>query len=375
MFFPSTRHFASYRVGVRDLDLVLAQRLHTQCLTSSLAQSVTAVVHPLLCVQAQDAPLARWSVAMRMGCPGDEVIRSAIDAGQLIRTHILRSTWHYLLPEDLRWLLELTSPKLLRSMAARHRQLGLDDPHVVRREQAGLHELLGGRNFLTRRELQTVLAREDLRGERLGHLLMIAELEGLICSGPLSNGQHTYALVEEWVGPTAPKVREEALVEFVHRFFVGHGPATVAHLVRWAHLTKTEISAAIAELGERLASTRLDGVDHWHAPHLADPANGEGAFLLQLFDEAYLTYPGSNFPRVPDHPSGDRALSVAEAGGGVVISDLRDVGWWKRKDSSRTTRVTLSLSPSLNPRQRSEIDAQAEALAAHTGRTLDLVIS
>jgi Winged helix DNA-binding domain len=358
-----------------ELDRVLAQRLATQGLTSSRSD-VVDVVRTLVCVQSQDAPLARWSLAMRTGYPGDPAIAAAIDSGEIIRTHILRPTWHYVLPQDLRWLLELTSPKVLRSMAARHRQLELDDPDLVRREHAGLAQLLSGGNFLTRRQIQTAMDREDMRGERLGHLLMIAELEGLICSGPLASGQHTYALVEERVAAAPMKDREEALLDVVHRFFVGHGPASVAHLARWTKLTRSEIRKALAELDGRLEPTTLadpfDSGEHWHAPALPEPGTGEGAFLLQLFDEAFLTYPGSNFPRVPDHPSGQQPLSVAEAGGGVVISDLRDVGWWKRKEVGCATRVTLALAPSLGKRRRLAIEAQGESLAAHTGRSLDL---
>jgi len=356
---------------VDALDRILAQRLSIQGLASSKS-SVADIVRTLMCVQSQDAPLARWSLAMRTGFPGDPAITAAIDSGEIIRTHILRPTWHYVLPQDLLWLLDLTSPKVLRSMAARHRQLALEDPHVVRREHDGIAQLLSGGNFLSRRAIQTLLGREDMRGERLGHLLMIAELQGLICSGPLADGQHTYALVEERIDPMPAPDRDSATQELVRRFFIGHGPASVPHLVRWTNLTKTEIRGALSDLGDQLTSTSLKGEELWHAPNLPDPGSGKGAFLLQLFDEAFLTYPGSNFPRVPDHPSGDRPLSVAEAGGGVVISDLRDVGWWKRKESGRATRVTFALAPSLTKRARSDIEAQAEALAAHTNRSLDL---
>ena len=357
------------------LDHVLAQRLSTQALTSAPMANVIDVVSSLICVQSQDAPLARWSLAMRLGYPGDSVIRAAIDSGEILRTHILRPTWHYVLAEDLRWILELTSPKLLGSMTARHRQLELADPGVVRRELEGLSQLLSGNNFLTRRQIQTTLDRDDVRGERLGHLLMIAELEGLICSGPLHDGQHTYALVEEWIAPTSRRQRDEAVQELVRRFFVGHGPASVTHLARWTNLTKTEIKAAISDLGDGLTCRVLDGEELWHSLDLADPDSGEGAFLFPLFDEAFLTYPSSNFPRAADHPAGSRAISTAEAGGGVVVSNLREVGWWKRKAVGGTTRVTTTLAPSLSKPERRAIEAQAKALAAHTNRALNLVNS
>jgi len=358
-----------------DRDLLLARRLATQSLSVPPDGSVEDVVRNLVCVQSQDAPLARWSLAMRTGHPGDEVVRAAVDGGRVVRTHVLRPTWHYVLAEDLRWLLALTSPKVRSGMTARHRQLGLDDPAVVAREHDAVTRLLEGGRSLTRRQLQATLAREDLRGERLGHLLMLAELDGLVCSGPLAGGQHTYALVDEWLPPAPVRDRDEALRALVLRFFTGHGPATVAHLKRWATPTKREIDATLADLGDRLASTEVDGETFWHAPEPPDAPARRGTWLLPVFDEAYLSYPGSNYPRPTDHPWGDRGHAFSESGGGVVVSVLRDVGWWKRKEVGPTTRVSIGLSPSLGARQRREVEEQAEALASFTGRSLDLVLA
>ncbi len=292
-----------------DQDTLLARRLATQGLSAPVFRSPEDAVRSLLCVQSQDAPLARWSLAMRTGQPTDDQVRAAIDDGRIVRTHVLRPTWHYVLAEDLRWLLALTSPKVRSGMTARHRQLGLDDPAVV----SGLHDtlagLLAGGRSLTRRQLQTTLARDDLRGERLGHLLMLAELDGLVCSGPLADGQHTYALVDEWV-PSAPvPERDEALRDLVLRYFTGHGPATVAHLMRWATPTKREIATTLDDLGDRVASTEVAGDTFWHPPVPPAAPVEQGTWLLPVFDEAYLSYPGSNYPRQP-RPSvgGPRAL-------------------------------------------------------------------
>lgn len=356
-----------------DLDRVLAHRLAAQGLARETHDAVEDAVRGLLGVQSQDAPLARWSLAMRTGHPVDADVRAAIDSGRVVRTHVLRPTWHYVLAEDLRWLLALTSPKVISAMAARHRQLGLDDAELVRREHALVAGLLSDGSALTRRQLQKTLDRDDLRGERLGHLLMLAELDGLICSGPLADGQHTYALVAERVPPTPARDPDEAARELVLRFFTGHGPASVAHLVRWATLTKREIDATLADLGDALGSTDLDGETLWHAPETTPDPVTRGTWLLPVFDEAYLSYPGSNYPRVADHPWGDRGHSFAESGGGVVVSDLRDVGWWKRKEQARTTTVTVGMAPSLGREGRTAVEAQAEALAAFTGRSLDLV--
>ena len=92
-----------------------------------------------------------------------------------------------------------------------------------------------------------------------------------------------------------------------------------------------------------------------------------------MFDEAYLTYPSSNFPRLPDHPWGQRHQSFAESGGGVVVHDLRDVGWWKRTEAGTLTRLRLGLADSLDAAARDQVEAQGDALASYTGRTLELV--
>jgi hypothetical protein len=202
---------------------------------------------------------------------------------------------------------------------------------------------------------------------------MLAELDGLVCSGPLAAGQHTYALVDEWIAPAPVLDRDEALRALVLRFYTGHGPATVPHLMRWATPTKREIVATLDDLGDLLDSTEVDGEVFWHAPLSSAPPDGQGTWLLPVFDEAYLSYPGSNYRRPADHPWGDQGHSFSETGGGVVVSDLRDVGWWKRTESGRATTVRVGLSPSLGARRRRQVEERAEALAAFTGRSLDLV--
>ena len=254
---------------ISTVDRVLAQRLTTQGLTGRQFTTPAAAVRHLLAVQAQDAPLARWSLSLRSGGPDDASVRAAVDDGTLVRTHLLRPTWHYVAVEDLRWLLDLTGPKVLRTMGSRMRALGLEDPAVVRREVDSLVRRLAG-HPLTRRQIVSAVGREDLKGERLGFVIGVAELEGLVCSGPLDRGQHTYALVEERVPPATPKDRDEALRELVLRFFSGHGPASVAHLVRWSTLTKREVVAALDDLGDRLERTDVNGEPHWCAAEPAD---------------------------------------------------------------------------------------------------------
>ncbi len=355
------------------LDDVLARRLATQRLTGRALERPADVVRELVCVQAQDAPLSRYSIALRTS-GGDASVRAAIDAGEIVRTHILRPTWHYVASEDLRWVLELTSAKVESGLAGRHRQLGLD-ASLIGRGMALLDERLRGRRFATRRDLGPWLAERgpfardhELFGQRVGHLLMISELRGLICSGPLIDGQHSYALLDEVVAPARPVEREDALRELVLRFVASHGPVAIKDLVRWARLTQAEIKRALETLDDRVDALEV-GVDAlWFAPETTrEPDRPRRAFLLSLFDEAYLSYRIAGFPRPADHPAAGGTERFAEAGGGPVICDLRDVGSWKRKARGGTLDIELTLAGSLDAGQRAEVEEAAYRLADVTG--------
>ena len=360
-------------------DRVLAERLATQRLTSSPMERAIDVVRLLTGVQCQDAPLARYSIALRTGLT-DEAIRAELDAGAIVRTHVLRPTWHFVAPEDLRWLLALTSPKVESKMAARHRQLELTST-ATERAHALLVSELAGRRWMTRPELAAHFAEAGLpsSGEQVGHLLMLAELRALICSGPMRGTTHTYGLVDD-VAPSSPALdRPDMVRELTRRFFVGHGPASENDLRRWTPLTLTEIRSALTELAEEgsLTARTLCESTLWSGPDRPEPRpDAPRALLLPMFDEQYLSYPSTNFPRAGGHPRGDRPHSFAEAGGGVVVCDRHDVGWWKRKEvTGGRVVVTIGLATSLGTEERALIEESAARLGSFTGRTLEIVHS
>ena len=141
---------------------------------------------------------AKWSVGSRAQRATDADIERAFDAGEILRTHVLRPTWHFVLPADIRWLLTATAPRVQARCAYRYRQLGLDAATLRRGDEALAAALRGGAD-LTRAEAAAVLAAAgiDAAGQRLPYLLMHAELEAVVCSGPRKGKQHTWALLEE----------------------------------------------------------------------------------------------------------------------------------------------------------------------------------
>ena len=354
-------------------DEVLRQRLVVQRLTSAPLADPVDVVRLLTCVQAQDAPLARFSVGMRSAGATDAAVRAALDAGRVVRTHILRPTWHIVAADDLRWILGLTSPKVESGMAARHRQLGLDDHALVARAHEALASLLTGRCFMTRAEIAAAFGDAGLPsgGEQVGHLLLLAELRGLVCSGPLRGTTHSYGLVDELVAPAPAVDRDDAVRRLVLRFFAGHGPAAAKDLLRWTTLRLGEIRPALADLSDQLETMEIDGTTLWFdpSPAAASPAP-ERAFLVPTFDEVFLTYPDLNFPRAASHPRGVEPYRFAEAGGGAVVCDRRDVGWWKRTDAGRDAiTVRLGLADSLDTEQRTSVIDAATRMTEFFDRT------
>ena len=68
------------------------------------------VVDWLVAVQAQDYYGAQWALGIRMQNPSEAALEAAMTAGTILRTHVLRPTWHFVTPADIRWLLALTAP-------------------------------------------------------------------------------------------------------------------------------------------------------------------------------------------------------------------------------------------------------------------------
>ncbi len=361
----------------RDLAWVLRRRLATQRLAGAPDATAAASVRRLLCVQAQDAPLAAWSLAMR----SRRATRADVDAeqasGAFVRTHILRATWHLVAAEDLRWVLHVTSPKVIRACAARHRQLGLTTA-VIDRANVRLEALLAGGAALTRGALAPELTdpAHPLAGQRAGHLLMLAELEGLVVSGPSAGATHTYVLAAGAVPATAADRpgRDDGVRRLVHRFFQGHGPATDRDLARWCTLTLTEIRAALADLGDVLQRVDVDGEEMWFDPaERASARSRPDAYLVPTFDEATLTYSRHGFPR--GDPATDRSRMIAESGGGTVLVGLDDVGVFRRVVDAKAVDVTVRLDRRLEPGERDAVAGAAQRLAAFSGRPLRLTIA
>ena len=94
---------------------IARRRLANQFLSAPTLRSAPDVVRSLGAVQAQDYAGAKWALAQRSRGLTDGAIERAFARGAILRTHVLRPTWHFVLPEDARWMLELTAPRIRAS--------------------------------------------------------------------------------------------------------------------------------------------------------------------------------------------------------------------------------------------------------------------
>jgi len=205
-------------------------------------------------MQSQEFAYAKWSVAQRTNGAINARMDQALADGTILRTHVVRPTWHFVLPADIRWLLDLTAPRVNALSAYYFRQLGLDDA-VFAKTNALFSKVLKGGGQLTRTELNAMLQRSGIAasGQRLGYILMRAELDAIICSGARRGKQQTYALFDERVRRAKRMRRDDALAELTRRYFVSRGPATLKDYVVWSSLTGAE-----GRIGLEMVRSRLE---------------------------------------------------------------------------------------------------------------------
>lgn len=355
---------------------IAVRRLRAQRLLENPLPSAVEAVRWLGAVQSQDYSAAKWALAQRSAGATDAALDRLFDEGALLRTHVMRPTWHFVLPEDIRWLLDLTSPRLLAGLAGRYRQLGLDPRTRARAAELFGGALSGGR-FLTRAELGAVLRAAGIspEGQRLAHLLGSAEVEGVIVSGPRRGRQFTFALLEERA-PRAPRLdRDEALAELTRRYFGSRGPAQIRDFGWWSGLMVADIKRGLAAAGTSLRQQTVDGRDYWFDPEFAagksPPAT---AHLLPNFDELTVAYRDRGaliHPEVRFEPTYFAYYREAAPQGGI-LSNVVTIGGlvrgsWRRTLAAKAVHVEVRL---LGPLDAAEM-AAVERAALRFGRFLE----
>ena len=325
-------------------------------------------------MQAQEYPLAKWAIGQRADGLVDADVDRALSDGSIVRTHVLRPTWHFVARDDLRWLLALTGPRVQRTAQRRLRQLGLDGRTIARCEVA-IRSALEGGNRLTRNELGEVLdrAKVDRSGQRLPWVILHCELEAIICSGGLTGKQHTYALVDERVPNDKSFHRDQALAELARRYLTGHGPATVQDLRWWSSLTVADIRQALAMLGSDVVREEIEGIEFWSlASQSGGPSPKGGVQLLHAFDELIVGYTQSRYVGDPRAEMARAAWTDRSLPQGHLLRDGSVAGFWRRSMKSDAVAVEALLYDRVNPPVLRALRKAVGDLARFVGRRPEL---
>ncbi len=318
------------------------ERLYNQSLSQKRFTQPTEVVAWLGAVQAQDYAAAKWALGIRLKNSTDTEVEKAFNRGDILRTHVMRPTWHFVMPEDIRWLLKLTAPRVKSVLASYDRKLELTEKELSLCSDTIAKALRGG-NQLTRKELAEHLERNSIvaRGQRLGHIVIHSELDGLICSGARRKKQFTYALLDERVPKIRSIQRDEALAKLALRYFTSHGPAQLKDFAWWSGLTSKDAKEALNSVKPKLIEKTFEDKTYWFSSAEHFQLKSPSTFLLSIYDEYTIAYKDRS--ALGGNRYLEKLLGMGNALTAVVIMDGEIVGTWKRitnKDS-----VTINASP------------------------------
>lgn len=353
---------------------IIRYRLNNQHLLATQFNQPEEVVQHLCAVQSQDYAGALWGLGLRLRAPDENSLDQAFASGTILRTHVLRPTWHFVTPADIRWLLMLTAPRVQAFNAYQYRKCELDEKLFARSRKV-IEKVLQGGQQLTRNELRDKFEAAGIKTQielRMTHIMAWAELEGVVCSGARRGKQFTYALLEERVPAVPPIPRDEALAEMMLRYFRTRGPATLQDFAWWSGLTVTDAKRGIELVKANLQCATVDERDYWFAEPAAfiEPKKPL-AHLLPNYDEYFIGLKDRSainmaLKAIPS----ERMLSALS--GHILIVNGSVAGGWKRTLRKDGVSIALELLKPLTSAEQKAVAQAAEKYGTFLGLPVTL---
>jgi hypothetical protein len=297
------------------------------------------IVHHLGAMQAQDYSMAKWAIGSRCDASEKE-IEEAINSAKIIRTHILRPTWHFVSAEDIYWMLDISGPQVKPMTISAAKKFGYDTK-MLEQIKVSIEKLLAGNNHLTRDEImQELNIKKTSSGDFLSAAIMMnAELDGLVCNGKRKGKQITYALLEERVSKPKNKLsREEGLAKLALRYFESHGPATVLDFSWWSGFSPTVCKSTINAIKLQLNCITIDNQDYWLGKTNLDVGHlQESVHFLPAFDEILISYKTREASILIEHQS--KAFTNNGIFKPIIVENGKVIGTWKRTIKKDHTKI------------------------------------
>jgi hypothetical protein len=342
---------------------IINYRLYNQQIAETRFTKPEEIVNWMVAMQAQEYAMAKWAIGLRLKNTTETEVEKAYHDGLILRTHLMRPTWHFVSPEDIRWLTELTAPRIRQAMAYYERELNLDSK-LFNKCNDIIGKSLEDDKHLTRNALAEELEKHKIKldGRQMGHVMMNAETECIVCSGAREGKQFTYASFDRRAPQAKSLSKEEALLTLVSRYFTSRGPATIKDFSVWSGLSITDAKKAEAMLDPAFFIKEVyDGTTYILHRETLDKAaelpfkKMQQNFLMPDYDEYGMSYIDRsaiyNPARIPagisrDNPVFNRLIIL----NGVIE------GGWKRTIKGKSVVVDTSPFKPLNKTQTVQLD-------------------
>jgi hypothetical protein len=347
-------------------------RLRNQQISASNFNTVKELVGWMGAIQAQDYNQAKWAVGARLTHLTEAQIESAFNQGEIFRTHLMRPTWHFVSADDIYWLLELTAKQIKSTTKSRKRDLGLTEA-VLEKSKEILIKSLEGNRALTREELsdQLNLAGINTYEQRLPHILMEAEIDGIICSGGIHGKKQTYALLADKVPVKKTFSKEESLALLANKYFTSHGPATLPDFIWWSGLPVADARKALEMNKSSLISEIINNETYWFSDSFSRSVSlPNSVYLLPAFDEYLISYKNrSSAITLKNH-----AKSVSNNGifRPVIVVNGQISGLWKRTIKKDAVLIELDHFRPHNKKEIGLIEKASDIFGHFSGKKVDL---
>ena len=325
---------------------IIERRLSCQHILTSTFSKPNEIIRWFGAMQSQDFSGAIWAISQRLNLLSKKEVETTFNEGTILRTHLLRPTWHFVTPEDIAWILKLSAPRVKKAMGTYNKTLGLNDTIFEDSETIITNELKHDK-YLARNEIGMLLKKNGItwQGNGLAHIVMNAELNASICSGPIQNNKQTYALFSERVPNPITITKDAALKELTRRYFQSHGPAQISDYVWWSGLLTIDAKKGI-ELNTQLKHTTVEGKEYYFFDEPYQK-NSKQVYLLSNYDEYTVAFRDRDV--LTEHVDKTKLdFRQNSLFNNVVLIDGKIEGVWRRTIQSRRVTIETRLFKTLN---------------------------
>jgi len=353
----------------KDISMI---RLESQKVVSAGFKTAAEVVSWMGAIQAQNESMSKWAIGVRMQNPLKKDIDEAFDRGEILRTHLLRPTWHLVTAKDIHWLLDLSASKILKSLTSRHKELELTGP-LIQKCHRIIERELSMAGYLTRQELADSFnsAGISTQENRLSHLLFEAELNKIICSGPVKDEKQTYALLSERAPEVKKLTKDEALAELASRYFKSRFPATIEDFIWWSNISVSDARKAVDYVKSDFFPETIGGVRYYIPGSFSENGKFEKSlFLLPAYDEFLICYKDRTYSL--SNVNNRKAVSDNGIFYPLIVVNGQVEGTWKRNIQKNIVTISASFFKPAGKRIQQDLYEKAKLFGVYLNKQTEI---